>query len=92
MHGYFVCLYVCVTTYMLCPWRLENCVRTGVTDGCKLACRCWEPDMGLQEEQAVLSNTEPSPAPHCLFLIPCPFLTVEGAQPFFGLHKLVKFS
>jgi hypothetical protein len=33
---------------------------TGVTDGCKLPCGCWELNPGPLEEQPVLVTTEPS--------------------------------
>lgn len=33
---------------------------TGITDGCKLTCGCWELNLGHLQEQPVLLSAEPS--------------------------------
>lgn len=34
---------------------------TGLTDGCEQPCKCWEQNLGPQEEQIVLFSAKPSP-------------------------------
>lgn len=40
-----------------CPWGSEGGIRspsTVATDGCKLPCWCWEPNLGLRQKQQEL--------------------------------------
>lgn len=41
---------------------------TGVTDGCKLPCRCWKWNLGPLQEQSMLLTAEPSLCPWELYL------------------------
>lgn len=46
------------------PWRPEEVIgspETGVMDGFKLSCECWEPNSAPLQEQQLLTTTEPSP-------------------------------
>ena len=52
--------YVCVPHAYLVPAQTGSrygSSETGVIDGCKSPCRCWEPNSGLLEEQLVLLIT-----------------------------------
>lgn len=51
-------------SFSLCAWYLEGSedvarsLRTGVSNGCELPCRCWESNPGLLERKLVLLMTE----------------------------------
>ena len=58
--------YILYTMCVYCPLKPEEGVRTsgtGVMDGCRLPCGCWELNSGPLEEQPVLLTTEPSLQP-----------------------------
>lgn len=69
----YFCVYGCCPAYMsVChacpcyPWRPEKHIRfpgLGLTPGCELHCRCWEPNPDPLQEQSVFLTGEPSPQP-----------------------------
>lgn len=61
--GCFACTYVCAPCACLVPKEARRphwILGTILTDGCELARRCWESNVGPWEEQSVLLITEPS--------------------------------
>lgn len=77
-----------MSVYFVHAWflvRLEEDVQslgTGIRDGCRLPCECWELNPSPLQVQPVLLTTEPPPQPHavscCTFTV---FLLLVGNQP-----------
>lgn len=66
-------LCVCLCAYVgIFPWRPEEDIRyprVGVTGGRELPCGCWQPGLGLLQEQQVIVTAEMSLQPiHPSFL------------------------
>jgi hypothetical protein len=67
---------MCSTCVCSALGRSEGVIRslgTGVVDGCKLSCGCWEQNPGpLQEQQVPLSSEAPfqSPVYLCMVFMP----------------------
>lgn len=56
MYGYTACMCVIESCVYLVPAEPEEGIRsleTGVTDGCKIPQRCWEPNTDPLQEQQV---------------------------------------
>lgn len=66
--------------YLPCVWCLQGSEKgvgdpgTGITDGCKLPCACWEANVGSLKEQPVFFTAVPSLQP------PYSALGVSAAQ------------
>ena len=59
----FLFLPTCLSVYQSCTYSDCGSQKTGVIDGCKLPCGCWERNLGPLEEQLVLLTPESSPYP-----------------------------
>lgn len=65
------CINVCIPYGFLMPEEARKGVRDpgiGVTGGCILICRCWEPNSESLQEQRVFLTAKPSPQPLKIYL------------------------
>lgn len=87
----------CMSVLSMRAWCLQGSegsigfLRTRVTDGCELPCRCWESNLGFLEGQPVFLTTEQSQAP-CPGLFFTKFISYLGPYPLNSLQCLTMMN